>query len=128
MANCADDRTDVYRILFHGTSRAPFAVVGAPTLPVRRYKRVPCFSTINMLRALQGVGVCSLFASAGKVRGQRREHEKRKRAAKIEDDTGDGKKDGRMKVGRDVVTVRAKSEGEERGRRERRERQKGDRL
>ena len=38
------------------------------------------------------------------------------------------KKDGRMKVGRDVVTVRAKSEGEERGRRERRERQKGKRL
>lgn len=38
------------------------------------------------------------------------------------------KKDGRMKVGRDVVTVRAKSEGEERGRRERRERQKGERL
>lgn len=100
VSNCADDIVaDVYRIrtLFHRTSRAPFAVF----LPPFRflYKLVPRFSTINMLRAFPGVGeflfVCSCWQT-WKRRVFRRE---RKRAEKMEDDTGRG--EGRKETVRD---------------------------
>lgn len=100
VSNCADDIVaDVYRIrtLFHRTSRAPFAVFPPPVRFL--YKLVPRFSAINMLRAFPGVGeflfVCSCWQT-WKRRVFRRE---RKRAEKMEDDTGRG--EGRKETVRD---------------------------